>query len=271
MSTTQRDRVGEIYDERAEMAEVLGGNVHVGYWLDDDDRTPLLEALNRCTDRVGSKLELRPGQRLLDVGCGSGVPATRIGQRTDALITGITNSEWQVADGTRRVNDAGLRGQVRIEYGDAAALAFPDESFDAVLAFESLPHAEDRGQWLREMTRVLRPGGRIVLTDFTEEAPLTDSEVEILAATGLQRPLPLAEVVDAVAACGLVVDETEDCGDRIRRSYPAFFDRLAQRRSDFTQAFGEARLDTHEQGHHAVLAVYRDKIGYVILAGHKPT
>jgi cyclopropane fatty-acyl-phospholipid synthase-like methyltransferase len=161
MSTSETSRVvddvGELYDEMAGMIEVLGGNIHVGYWLSDDDQTPLLEAINRCTDIVGAKLELQPGQRLLDIGCGAGVPATRLGQRTDAVITGITNSKWQVGEATHRVNAAGLRGQVQIEYGDAAALAYPDESFDAVLALESLPHAHDRGQWLREMVRVLRP------------------------------------------------------------------------------------------------------------------
>jgi cyclopropane fatty-acyl-phospholipid synthase-like methyltransferase len=268
--TSRVDDVGEFYDEMAGMIEVLGGNIHVGYWLTDDDQTPLLEAINRCTDIVGAKLGLQLGQRLLDVGCGAGVPAIRLGQRTDAIITGITNSRWQVNEATRRVNAAGLGGQIQIEYGDAAALAYPDESFDAVLAFESLPHAQDRGQWLREMVRVLRPGGRIVLTDFTEEAPLTEREAEVLRAGALEPPLADSAVLAAVRGSGLAVDEVVACGDRIRRSYPAYFDQLAQQRGDMVADLGEEKIEAWEQDMRLLLAIYRDKIGYLIITGHKP-
>lgn len=271
MSTTERsrsDEVGELFDEMADMIEVMGGNIHVGYWLGADDTTPLLEAINRHTDLVGDKLGLTAGQRLLDVGCGAGVPATRIGQRTDAVITGVTNSRWQAQEGTKRVKAAGLEGQVTIEHGDAAALRFPDHSFDALLAFESIPHAQDRGVWLREMVRVARPGSRIVLTDFTSEAPLTADEEAILRASGLEPPLPLAEAVGIVAANGVVVDDVQECGDNIRRSYPAYFERLARRRGEFVDAFGEERVSSQEQEMEPLLAIYREKIGYLILTGH---
>jgi N-methyltransferase StaMA len=274
MSTTERsrsDEVGELFDEMADMIEVMGGNIHVGYWYDDDDTTPLLEAINRCTDIVGDKLGLGAGQRLLDIGCGAGVPATRIGQRTDAVITGVTNSRWQVQEATKRVKAAGLEGQVVIEHGDAAALPFADHSFDAVLAFESIPHAQDRGRWLREMARVARPGGRIVLTDFTCEVPITADEAAILRASGLEPPLPAAEAIEVVRANGVLVDGVEECGDNIRRSYPAYFERLARRRGDLVDAFGEDRVSDQEQEMEPLLAIYRQKIGYLILTGHTPT
>lgn len=274
MSTSETswvDDVGEFYDEMAWMMEVLGGNIHVGYWLTDDDQTSFLEAINRCTDVVGAKLELQPGQRLLDVGCGAGVPAIRLGRRTDAIITGVTNSKWQVSEAVRRVNAAGLQGQVQIEYGDAAALAYPDESFDAVLAFESLSHAQDRGQWLREMARVLRPGGRVVLTDFIEGVPLTEREAEVLRAGALEPPMLASELVEAARGSGLAVDEAVACGDRIRRTYPAYFEQLAQQRTELVATHGKEKVDEWEQYMLLLLAIYRDKIGYLIITAHKPT
>jgi cyclopropane fatty-acyl-phospholipid synthase-like methyltransferase len=273
VSTTELtavEDIGDFYDQMGGLIEIMGGNIHVGYWTSDEDRTPLLEAINRLTDIVGSKLDLQPGQHLLDVGCGVGVPAIRLGQRVEARITGVTNSSWQVQEASRRVRAAGLRGQVGIEHGDAAALRYADESFDAVLAFQSLQHAGDRRQWLREMARVLRPGGRIVLTEFICEIPLTDAETEILLAGAMQPPTRSDSVLDDIADSGVLIDEVSDCGDRIRSSYPAYFDRLDRHRDDLIEAFGQERIQQQQDAMGMLLPIYRDKIGYLIVTGHKP-
>ena len=267
---SQLEVVGKVFDEMAELIEIQGGSIHVGYWYSDDDKAPLLEAINQCTDVVGEKLGLKPDERLLDVGCGAAVPAIRLGQRTDAVITGITNSEWQVGEATKRIKAAGMREQIHVEYGDAAALPYKDESFDAVLAFQSLQHAEDRGQWLAEMARVLRPGGRLLVVDFIEEVPLTGEEAEILRSNAMEVPLPEADVVGGVRASGLEVDDVVTCGDRIRRSYPAYFERLARIRPGLVATLGEEKVDNQEQAMRQLLPIYRDKIGYVIVTGRKP-
>lgn len=267
---TAVEDIGDFYDQMGGLIEIMGGNIHVGYWTDEDDRTPLLEAINRLTDIVGGKLDLQPGQRLLDIGCGVGVPAIRLGQRVEAEITGVTISHWQVQEATRRVRAAGLRGQVKIEHGDAAALNYPDDSFDAVLMFQALQHAGDRGQWLGEMVRVARPGGRIVLTEFIEEIPLTAQETEILLAGAMQPPLRHDGILEAVRASGMVIDEVTDCGDRIRRSYPSYFDRLERHRDELIDSFGQERIQQQQEAMGMLLPIYRDKIGYLIITGHKP-
>lgn len=262
--------IGGFYDQMGGLIEIMGGNIHVGYWTGDDDPTPLLEAINRLTDIVGEKLDLRPGQHLLDIGCGVAVPAIRLGQRVDARITGVTISEWQVQEATRRVRAAGLRSQVEVELGDAAALACADESFDSVLMFESLAHAADRGRWLREAIRVLRSGGRMVLTEFIEEIPLSPEEVEIILAGALHPPLSYSDLLEVIRTNGMVLEEVINCGDHIRRSYPAYFDRLDRHRSYLNEAFGEERVDQQREAMATLLPIYRDKIGYVIVTGHRP-
>ncbi|MFD6261388.1 SAM-dependent methyltransferase [Micromonospora chalcea] len=267
---TDIDEVAEIYDDGAWAVEVLGGNIHFGWWEDDDDRTPFLEAINRFTDIVGDRLALRPGERLLDVGCGAGEPAIRLGQRSDADITGITNSTEHLKRARERVNESGLRGQVRFELGDAAALSYPDASFDKVLAFESLVHAQDRRQWLAEIRRVLKPGGRLVLTDLAEDAPLTERDRQILTDFTLAPPGPPMAAFDLVRDAGFVVDEFLSCGDKISRSFPAYHERVQQRRETLVAAHGAEKIDAFLAEMPAVLDVLRTKVGCVVIAAHKP-
>lgn len=264
------DDIGGFYDQMGGLIEIMGGNIHVGLWTGDDDPTPLLGAINRLTDLVGEKLDLRPGQRILDVGCGVAEPAIRLAQRVDVRITGVTNSAWQVQEAQRRIRAAGLRGQVEVELGDAATLEHADESFDTVLVFQALQHAADRGRWLREAIRVVRRGGRVVLTEFVEDVPLDGDEIEILAAGAMNTPLPRDELLGVVHASGLVVEDVVDCGDRIRRSYPAYFDRLDGHRGHLVEAFGAERVDGQRAAMATLLPIYRDKIGYLVVTGRRP-
>ena len=262
--------IGGFYDQMGGLIEIMGGNIHVGYWTGEDDQTPLIEAINRLTDVVGQRLDLQPGRHLLDIGCGVGEPAIRLGQRVDARITGVTNSEWQVQEATRRVRSAGLRGQVQVELGDAADLPYPDESFDSVLIFQALQHASDRGKWLREAVRVCRPGGRMVLTEFVEEIPLTEPELQILAQGAMQPPLRYDDLLEGFREGGIAIDDVHECGDRIRHSYPAYFDRLDRHRDHLVEAFGNERVEGQRQAMATLLPIYRDKIGYVVATGHRP-
>ncbi|ONI76351.1 hypothetical protein ALI144C_37505 [Actinosynnema sp. ALI-1.44] len=270
LSNVTSDSVGDFYDDVAGLVEIFGGNLHNGYWYDDADTTPWLEATNRLADIVTGKLEARPGQHVLDVGCGVGVPAVRLAQRTDARVTGITVSGWQVKEATARANSSGLRGQVRFEYGNAESLPYPADEFDAVLAFDSLPHAADRGLWLREIARVLRPGGRYVITEFTADAPLTADDIEVLKFGEMSAPLPVSGVLDTVTAAGLVVDEFVSCGDKIRRTFTEYFAHVARRREALADAHGAEKVAMYENGMRPLFDICRTKMGYVIVAGHRP-
>ncbi|WP_279389255.1 methyltransferase domain-containing protein [Streptomyces sp. BK205] len=108
---------------------------------------------------------------VLDLGCGVGGPGLRVVERTGARLTGISISEEQVKTANRLAEEAGRADRAVFRRADAMELPFEDGSFDAVMALESIIHMPDREQVLTEVARVLRPGGRLVLTDVFERAP----------------------------------------------------------------------------------------------------
>lgn len=172
-STPVAEEVGRMYDRMTLLAaDFLGAdpsrgfNAHLGYWDTPQSEFTFDEATDRLTDVMTERLRLDAGCRLLDVGCGVGAPAVRIARRTGAEVTGISVSREQVARADALAQSADLRDRVSFQQANAMELPFEDASFDAVFALESMPHMPDRAQVLRELRRVLRPGGRIVLTDF---------------------------------------------------------------------------------------------------------
>ena len=77
--------------------------------------------------------EIKPGMRVLDVGCGVGGPAREIARFTDAYITGLNNNDFQIARANQKTRKAGLSDKVNFVKGDFMKLSeqFGENSFDA--------------------------------------------------------------------------------------------------------------------------------------------
>jgi len=105
-------------------------------------------------------------RRVLDVATGTAGVAIEIARATNAEITGIDLSEPMLARGRERVHAAGLDDRVSLQAARAEALPFADGSFDAVSFTYLLRYVADPTATMRELSRVLRPGGAIASLDF---------------------------------------------------------------------------------------------------------
>jgi SAM-dependent methyltransferase len=130
------------------------------------------EALLRSFGRRGVAREaafftphLRPGMRLLDVGCGPGAIAVDLAALVaPGEVVGVDLEPGQFAAGRARARERG-RANVRFQAGDAYRLPFADATFDAAFAHAVLYHLREPGRALAEIRRVLKPGGVVGLRD----------------------------------------------------------------------------------------------------------
>ncbi|QMU78756.1 methyltransferase domain-containing protein [Streptacidiphilus sp. PB12-B1b] len=109
--------------------------------------------------------ELRPGQQLLDVGCGPGtITADLAALVAPGRVTGVENTPGILEQAAYNAAEAGAENTV-FEVADVHALPYADDSFDVVHAHQVLQHVADPVQALREMRRVCRPGGVVAVRD----------------------------------------------------------------------------------------------------------
>ncbi len=143
-------------------------------WAKFYDRAVGIISMGREAAMRNSTLEranVKPGQRILDVGCGTGT-LTIAAARRGATVIGVDPA----ANMVRRAREkaAAARADATFQVGVAEALEFADDQFDMVLCSLVLHHLLPSMQddCLREMLRVIKPGGQLVLVDFSGPSPL---------------------------------------------------------------------------------------------------
>ncbi len=109
----------------------------------------------------------RPGQRVLDVATGTGLVACELAGRGGCEVVGLDQSEAMLATAQARLAAGrGLADRVTFVHGEAERLPFSDSEFDALTFTYLLRYVDDRAATMRELARVVRPGGRIGMVEF---------------------------------------------------------------------------------------------------------
>ncbi|EJC98250.1 delta-sterol C-methyltransferase [Fomitiporia mediterranea MF3/22] len=180
-------------------------------------------SLARHEHYLSAQMGLKPGMRVLDVGCGVGGPAREIARFSDVHIVGINNNEFQVQRARKYTARAGLSDQVTFQKGDFMKLAeqFGENSFDAVYAIEATVHAPSWEGVYSEIKRVLKPGGVFgvyewCMTDrWNPEIPEHKKlahQIEI--GNGIPEMRPLSQARAALQNVGFVIEHEEDLAER---------------------------------------------------------
>jgi len=141
------------------------------------DFTRIAAAMRASGEMLVRKAGIQPGMKVLDLGCGDGttaIPAAALG----AEVLGIDIARNLVAAGNERARQAGLAGRCQFLEGDACELAgIENASFDRVLSIFGAMFAPRPFEVAREMVRVTRPGGRVVMGNWIPNDPTLVAQI----------------------------------------------------------------------------------------------
>lgn len=222
------------------------------------------------TDRLVEASGIDQDAHVLDIGCGLGGPAMRVAGLHGRKVTGVDLVATNVTTARTRVQDAGLSDRVEILEGDATALQFKENTFDAVFSQDALCHVPDKAAALEEAARVVVPNGAIGLTDWVETDAMTETRREaVLDALSAPNLKTQAGYEQTMEAHGIQVAVSED----ISSAFAAFYDdvmvRLKKMEAEISERFSPRVFKIMMQKNGVFLTAFEEgSLGGALIVGH---
>ena len=225
------------------------------------------------TRRLADSLGLRFGARVADVASGPGATASLLAAEYGVTVDGIDLGPAAVAAANAQGAQAGIGDRVVFRVGDAERLPLDDASVDAVVCECALCTFPDKEAATAEMARVLKPGGRVGITDVTLDLDRLDPELMSLAGwvACIAGARPAADYCRYLERAGLELVLVEAHDDALARMIETIDDRLVA--YQMVEAPALAGIDVELVRRKVALAAraVADGIaGYSLLVAHKP-
>ena len=161
------DQTEVHYKTHWKLKESMG--LHYGIW--DKSTKNLTDAILNTNYRLMTLGEVKPDDVGLDAGCGIGGSSIYISKHKGCTMQGITLSKKQSETATRLAQDNGLSNKLTFSQQDFTATNFNDNTFDFAWCIESIQTAPDKSLFFKEMNRIIKPGGRILIADIFKPQP----------------------------------------------------------------------------------------------------
>jgi tocopherol O-methyltransferase len=204
-------------------------SLHYGYW--DASTKTFREALANINRILAEKAAITAGTKVLDAGCGVGGSSIWLAKNKQANVTGITVSKKQAARANTSAAAVNPGGTAVFDVQDYTNTPYHSESFDVVWAIESVCHAANKEDFIKEAYRLLKPGGQLIMADFFIVKDGNADDQRSIDAWGHGWAVPFFEKKDAFQHMLLkagfntadMIDSTEHIRRSAKRLYYAFF------------------------------------------------
>jgi ubiquinone/menaquinone biosynthesis C-methylase UbiE len=212
MSERDHESGHEDVTESAEDGE-LGELIELYFKIQSDfDITKHMGSLE-ATDELVELCGIDASSHVLDVGCGVGATPAYLAKNVGCRVTGIDLREGMIARSVERAEREGVSGLTTFQVADVATLPFDDDTFDVVMCESVLALVDDQRAALREMLRVLKPGGRLGATEATwMKLPSEELLQQLKQSIGrleAHSPAGWRELFEDAGFCEAVVDAHE--------------------------------------------------------------
>lgn len=223
------------------------------------------------TEHLGEMLNLQPGDLVLDVPSGIGTSAIFLAERFGCQVVGVDFSGQIVEQANAKAAEAGINHLVQFKQGDAERLPFEDGSFDALIcecAFCTFP---TKAQAAAEFARVLRPGGRIGLSDLTRSGPLPPELDTLIAWVAcVADAQPVEKYRSILSEAGFSTDKVEIHDEALAELIHEIRGKLfvAELMANLNKIDTPDWIDFNEAGRLAMLTadtISKGKLGYALL------
>lgn len=225
-----RRSIERHYDSLAFLYRAFWGeHIHHGLW--PGGASPARTAQEQLVAYLARRADVRPGERVLDVGCGYAAPARWLSGHLGCHVTGITISRKQARLATRYNIRDGQHDRVTLVRADAASLPFADATFDVIWVIECIEHLVDKRRFFTDSARMLRGGGRLALCSWQRcgRGLVEDALVRRVCESFLCPSLATAdEYADWCVAAGLRLLLAEDLTTRVRATWRILNQRLGR-------------------------------------------
>jgi 27-O-demethylrifamycin SV methyltransferase len=254
---------------------IMGEEFHYGYF--EDPAVPLEEATAALTARMREGAAIAAGDRVLDVGCGTGRQACELAADLGARVLGITTSERGVAAATELAAERGMEN-ARFELRDGMDSGLESESFEVAWALESSHLMADRSALLGECTRVLVPGGRLVLCDIIRRREIPFAEVRerradfalLRAVFGDAHMEPLEAYASTLQRLGMALTDSSDITQPTLPTFSAWRARAGAHEATVRDLIGAQGVEEFIEATRVLESFWLDgTLGYGILAAVK--
>lgn len=200
------------------------------------------------TSEFVSKLDLQPGQKVLDVGCGIGGGDFYMAEKYDVHVVGIDLSINMISFALERA--IGLNCAVEFEVADCTKKEYPDGTFDVIYSRDTILHIQDKPALFRSFYKWLKPGGKVLISDYCRNSGT-----------------PSPEFAEYIKQRGYDLHDVEAYGQMLRDA--GFVDVVAEDRTEQFMKVLERELDAVEKDKETFISDFSEKDYNDIVGGWK--